>query len=46
MRLFLQGETEIEYPLNAMEQPIYVNGKIHWVYASYGNTGLGTIEID
>ena len=41
----LQEETEIECPLNAMEQPIYVNGKVQWVYAHHGNTGLGTIEI-
>lgn len=41
----IQGETEIEYPLNSFEQPIYVNGKIQWVYAIYGKTGLGTLEI-
>ena len=41
----LQGETEIECPLNAMEQPIYVNGKVQWVYAYNGKIGLGTIEI-
>ena len=45
----LVPETEINVPLNSYEKPVYINGKVQWVYtdlANTGNTGLGTIEID
>ena len=45
----LVPETKIDIPLNSYEKPLYINGKIQWVYASLinnGYTGLGTIEIN
>lgn len=45
----LVPETKIDTPLNSYEKPLYINGKVQWVYASLmddGYTGLGTIEIN
>ena len=38
-------QTSINVPLNSAEQPIYVNGKVQWVYLENGKTGLGSIDI-
>ena len=41
----LVPQTSINVPLNSAEQPIYVNGKVQWVYLENGKTALGSIDI-